>query len=827
MDVVGYSKLPMDQQQSVLNVLQEAVRGTAEFARAQAGGELIRLPTGDGMALVFFVDPEAPVRCAMELSRMLREQSRISLRMGIHFGPVYRVADINASRNVAGGGINMAQRVMDCGDAGHILISDEVAKLLGQLTAWSSSLHDLGEVEVKHGVRIHIYNLYTPDAGNPETPHKLSAARAAVASKTRNRRIAAGSIALGLMAALALGTWLYKQHKEHELSATDTILLADFVNKTGDAVFDDTLKEALSASLRQSPFLNLLRDDKIAETLRMMTKEPDTKLTPDVAREVCERAGSKAYINGSISSLGSQYLITLAAVHCVDGDIISQEVAQAAGKEKVIDALGGAATRLREKLGESLSSVESFDVPLSQATTSSFEALKAYSSAEKIAETKGDAAAIPLYKRAIEFDPSFALAYSALGASYVNLSENNLASANFQKAYDLRDRVSEREKYAIVANYFTYVTGELEKANQQYELWAQSYPRDYIPPANLGQNYIFLGQYDKAVTETQRDLELNPSTGVGYGNLMGAYAAVNRLDDAKTTYQQAMAHKVEDPFVHAMMYAVAFLLEDPAEMERQVKWAAGNSDAEAQLLPVMAPTEAFYGRMAKARELSEQVVNTYKQNNQQELAAMQTLYAALWEVEIGNTDKARKQTVNGMALASSQTVDVLAALALARTGDTARAEKMAGELEKRYPLYTLINAYWAPTIRGAIEIGRGNSAKAVDLLQAASPYELGQVPQGAGPLYPVFLRGQAYLQLRKGTEAAVEFQKFLDHRGVMQNSPLGAVARLNLARAHVLQGDIARARATYQSFLTLWKDADADIPILREAKAEFEKLPAK
>ncbi len=824
MDVVGYSSLPMDQQQNVLRELQEAVRATPDFSRAQASGELIRLPTGDGMALVFFAHPEAPVRCAVELSRALRGPSRIPLRMGIHFGSVYPVPDINATRNVAGAGINIAQRVMDCGDAGHILISEEVAKLLGQLTTWSGSLHDLGEVEVKHGVHIHIYNLYTSDAGNPSVPSKLVAARAFAAAATRKRRVTAGVIAAGLILALALGAWSYRQRRAHALTATDTVLLADFENNTSDPAFEDTLKQALSIKLKESPFLSLLSDNKVNETLAAMTRPADTRLTKSVAREVCERAGGKAYISGAITSVGSLYVISLDAVDCLDGDSLAQEFVQVPSKEKVIDALGVAASRLRGKLGESLSTVKSFDVPLSQATTPSLEALEAYSTARKIREETGDSAAIPLYKRAIELDPNFALAYDALGSIYIDLQESRQAGENFQKAYQLRNRGSERENLIIAAYYYSNVTGDLDKAIQAYNDWSVTYPRDSTPHLNLGLNYMYLGDYQKAVAETLQALHLNPSESLGYNNLMAAYAALNRLDDAKAVYQQASARNLVHPLTHATMYGIAFLEGDTTEMNRQVQWAAGNAEAEEQLLPVMASTEAYYGRLDKSLELAADAAESCWRKDEKEAAAALHLISALRAAEFGDLNRARRETATGLALASTRDVQVLAALALARSGDSGPAEKMASELARGYPMDMLINDYWLPTIRASIEIDRGNPARAVDFLRSAQRYELGQPPQGADPLYPVYVRAEAFRKARRGAEAAAEFQKILSHRGIMQNSPLGALARLGLARSLVLQGDPAKARAAYQNFLALWKDAGPGVPILAAAQSEYARL---
>jgi serine/threonine protein kinase len=450
-DIVAYSRLPMDEQEQVLQHLREAVRETKEFARAQASEQLIRLPTGDGMALVFLGDVEAPVRCALELHGILRRWPEIKLRMGIHTGPVYRVEDINDARNVAGGGINIAQRVMDCGDGGHILISKAVADVLDQVSTWKTALHDLGEAEVKHGVRVHIYNLFTAEAGNPELPQKLRTAQTAVAttrSHAKRKKLSLAAVATGVIAALLLAGFIYYRHSSRQaskLTDKDTVVLADFQNKTGDPIFDDTLKQALSVALNQSPFLNVLSDHKVAATLKLMSRPAGTKLTPEITRELCERAGGKAYLAGSIASLGSQYVLGLKAVNCQSGDSLAEEQATAAAKEKVLDALGREASKLRGELGESLASVQKLDIPLAQATTSSLEALKAFSLATVKYGAPG-AESLPYYQRVIELDPNFAMAYETVGIAYENLGQQERANQYYTKAFQLREHASARER---------------------------------------------------------------------------------------------------------------------------------------------------------------------------------------------------------------------------------------------------------------------------------------------------------------------------------------------------------------------------------------------
>jgi serine/threonine protein kinase/Flp pilus assembly protein TadD len=631
-----------------------------------------------------------------------------------------------------------------------------------------------------------------------------------------------------LTVALLVAGWLYyRSHRqEKHLTEKDTIVLADFANTTGDTVFDDTLKQALAVDLGQSPFLNILSEGKVRQTLRQMTRSPSERLTQDLAREVCQRAGSKAYLAGSIAALGTQYVIGLEALNCASGDVLAREQVTATGKERVLPALGQAAAKLRNEVGESLSTVEKFDIPLDQATTPSLEALKALSVGRATLQEQGSAAAIPFFNRAIELDANFAAAYAALGISYSNLREPGRASENLRKAYDLRDKVSERERFRISATYYLLVTGELEKAIQTYEMWAQTYPRNGEPFGNLGVDYSYLGQYERGVEASLEDLRLNPGSAAAFTNLVGLYAALNRLNDAKAKYEQAVAHKVDNPFLHGNRYGVAFLESDTSEMQRQVADASAKP-GEDVLFSFESDTEAFHGRLARARELSKRAADSALRNDSPETAAAWQMDVALRDAEFNNVSLSRQETASALFTASTRDVSILAALALARIGDTDRAKRLADDLAGRFPLNTVINRYWLPTIYASIEIQRGNPARAVELLHTTASYELGSpLPQFevGGSLYPVYVRGQAYLLLHQGTEAVGEFQKFLDERGVTVNCPLAALARLQLARAYVLVGDSKRAAGRYQEFLALWKDADPDIPVLKQAKAEYAKL---
>ena len=612
------------------------------------------------------------------------------------------------------------------------------------------------------------------------------------------------------------------------LTNKDYILISDFANTTGDPVFDDTLKQAISVQLSQSPFLNIVSDARVSATLKLMTKTPDTPLSSDVARQVCQRSDAKVYIAGTLARFGSQFVVGLNAVNCQTGDSVAQEQATANSKEEVLGSLDKASGKIRSKLGESLGTLQKYDTPLVQATTPSLEALNAFSQGDLARDRKGEAAAIPFFKRAIELDPQFALAYNALGLSYSNLDEPGLASENISKAYALRDRASELEKFHIAANYSQIVTGELEKADETSELWAQTYPRDPYPHNLLGINFEFLGQYDKAAGEILEAIRLHPDGVVLRSDLMENYIALNRLDQAKATYQAALNRNLDHAYLHADRYAVGFLEGDRTEMDRQVAWAAAKPGAEDLLLSLESDTSAFQGNLGKARELSQQAVDSALRAGQKETAALWQMNAALREAEFGDVAHSRQDVQAGLRMASSRDVRILGALALARAADSGRARKMEEDLARDFPLNTVINNYWLPVIRAAVEFDQKNPVKAIEILKVTAPYEIAYPnPQvGVGRfLYPVYLRGEAYLRLRQAGKAVTEYRKFLDHSSIVVNCPLGSLAHLQLARAHSALGDTAEARSAYQDFFKLWKDADTDIPILKEAKVEYAKLP--
>ena len=649
----------------------------------------------------------------------------------------------------------------------------------------------------------------------------------------RTFKIAVPVVAAALLVfLLILGGFYYRARQQsRRLTDKDTIVLADFSNSTGDQVFDDTLKQALATDFQQSPFLSVLSDRRVRNTLKLMGQPLEERLTPDVAQEVCQRTGSKLTVTGSIANVGSKYLVGLNASNCQTGDSIARVQEQVPKKDDVLDALDDLATTLRREVGESLSTIEKYDTPIKEATTPSLDALKSYSLGIKTRSLQGDSAAIQHFKRAIELDPNFAMALARLGISYLNSGQPALASQSIRMAYGLRERVSEREKLTISSYYFAWVTGEVEKANQNYDLWAQAYPRDDVPHNNLSVNYEYQGLYDKALAETSESIRLNPEESTfSRSNLVAFYALTNRLEEAKLAYQQTLARKTETWYLHDARFAVAFLEGDAAEMDRQLSWAAGKPGSEDPLLSHQADVEAFSGHMVKAREFSQRAVESAQHADAAEDAARNEMNQVLREIEFGNGIRVRSEIASALSRSSTKGIRVLVALALARAGDSDRAQQMAVELQEESPLDTMINRYWIPSIRAAVEINRKHPQRALQILEVTAPYELGNpVPTLAfgATLYPVYLRGQAYLLLRQGSAAAAEFGKYSNARGVVNSCSLGVLAHIGLGRAYAMAGDSDKAKAAYQDFLALWKDADPDTPILNQAKAEYAKLQSR
>jgi eukaryotic-like serine/threonine-protein kinase len=658
-------------------------------------------------------------------------------------------------------------------------------------------------------------------------PASASAVAAAESTSTRSSKVL---VAIGLvLAALVLAGGLYFWHSRAsaKLTEKDTIVLADFTNTTGDPVFDDTLKQALATQLEQSPFLSLVSEERIQQTLRLMGQPADVRLIPKIGRELCQRTQSAAVLEGSIAQVGTQYILILKAVNCSSGQSLVSTEAQAGDKNHVLDALGKVSSEIRNRLGESLNTVEKFDTRVEQATTPSLEALQAYSIGRKMQEQTNDAGAVSSLQRAIRLDPNFAMAYASLATAYNNLAEKTLSMENAKKAYALKDRVSEREKFYIESHYYSFVSGDLEKSRQVYELWAQAYPRDQVPPTNLGVIYANLGQYDKELGASLESIRDDPGSGLNYGNLLSSYLQLNRLEEARSTAEEAQAKKLDSPYLRYGLYQLAFLEGDTPGMAQQVAWSTGRSGDEDVLLACEADTAAYSGRLAKARELTRQAIASAQHADEKETAAGYEAEGALREALFGNAAQARQRGAAALAASNGRDVQFVATLALATAGDASRAQVLVEDLAKRFPEDTLVQFNYLPTLRAQLALNRNGAAKAIQALEPTVGYDLGAPAAASGTsfsLYPVYVRAQAYLKASQGSPAAAELQRILEHRGLVINEPIGALAHLALARAFALQHDIAKSRMKYQDFLALWKDADRDVPIFEEADFEYANL---
>ncbi|HXC42454.1 MAG TPA: tetratricopeptide repeat protein [Candidatus Dormibacteraeota bacterium] len=660
--------------------------------------------------------------------------------------------------------------------------------------------------------------------------------QAADGATTTGRKWTLAATAVVLCAGLLAGGFYFRSRQGRRLTDKDTIVLADFANSTGDPVFDDTLKTALAISLQQSPFLNVLSEQKVSATLQAMTLTAGTKLTPEVARELCQRAGSESYIAGAIANLGNEYVLGLKAVNCGNGDTLAQQQVTAPSKEKVLNVLGEAASRLRAQLGESLATVQRFDVPLVEATTSSLEALKSYSLGAQALRENGPAAALPYAQRAIGLDPDFAMAYVEAGMDYSSLGEVDRAREYCTKAFELRAHASEREKLTIAALYYRNVTGELDKSVQTRQELVGSYPHESRAYISLGTDFASRGDYENAIKVTRRALQLNPDHVVSYDDLAGYLLATQRFDEARTIVHEAQARKLDNLLLHNALYALSFLARDAAGVADQDKWFAGRPE-ETYGLALSSDSEAYVGQMAKARELTKQAVDSAIRADSNETAAIWLENEALREAAYGYAAEARQKATSGLKIApSSQGVEVEAALAFALAKDSARADSLTRDLNQRFPLDSQVQELWLPAVGAQSALDRNNITAAVKSIHNPSTNELGLIPfmNNISCLYPAYLRGEAYLATGDGTSAAVEFQKILDHDGIVWNCWTGALAHLGLARANALQSkgthgadaDAARVRAlaAYKDFLTLWKDADVSIPVLRQARTEYAKL---
>ncbi len=635
-------------------------------------------------------------------------------------------------------------------------------------------------------------------------------------------------IALAGIVALAgtLGAYLYHRRNAFLFTPKDTVLIADFENTTGDIVFDDALRQALEVGMQQSPFINVVSDRRIGTLLREMGHSGEDRVTGQVAIEVCQRAGSKVAVQGSISSLGTTYLIGLAAIRCDNDQPISLEQTEAKRKEDVVEALGKVTAQLRTHLGESLPSIQKYDVPLQEATTSSLDALKAYSLALSTWDQKGDEASIPFFKRAVEIDPKFAMAYGALGAIYHNLSEDALAQTCATKAYELRDRVTLYEKLAIESWYFLYVTGDLERAAQVYEFAVQDYPQSAGAFNHLGTTNAELGHYQKATEDLRQALRLDPTRATTYANLAAALLALNQNDQAAAVLASARNLHMETDFLLQVNYWAAFLHGDVGEMQRILQRSQSVPGAHSLLLFEQANTEAYYGHFNQARQLSLAAADLMKNEGDKEAASDCLATAALREAEAGNSAEARRYILQATKLSQDRNVTALAALVMATVGDTNQAVSLSGQLEGEYPSDTIINKYWLPTIRAEVDLHRGNAEDAIHSLEKTVPYESASLGGlSVSTLYPTYVRGEAYLMMRDGSQAAGEFQKLIDNPGQVLDMPLGALALLGRARAYSHLSDPSKTRVAYQQFFQLWKSADHDIPIWQQSHREFSRLP--
>jgi len=639
------------------------------------------------------------------------------------------------------------------------------------------------------------------------------------ATKKARWPIATGAAVAGALVIVAVLYLLYfRPRTVSALTEKDTVVLADFANTTGDSVFDGTLKQALAVDLEQSPFLRVVSASQVQQTLALMGRQPNERLTADLARDLCQRVSSKAMLSGSIANLGSQYVLTLNAVNCQTGDSLAQEQAQAGSKEQVLGALGGAATNLRGRLGESLASVQKFDVPIQDVTTSSLEALKAFSLGNAEFEKEREIESLPFYRRAVELDPNFAWVYARMGVIYSNSGENEKAIEATRKAYELRDRVSEREKLYIMEHYYQTVTGEHEKEMDALELYRRTYPNDLTPPNNLAVGHEQDGEYANAIEPASGAVRVDPNSISGYANLAYAYMGANRPDEAQQSLQQGLAHSPDAGVLHWVAFGMAQALNKAADAEKEVAWSKGKP-LEYRFLNGEAHAMQEQGKLRASEEITARALDLERNQQLEESAELDLGWLAIAQADFGMCDRALHNAAS-MGKSSSRPATTFSAYVFATCRQAQNAELAAAKLNKQYPLDSFAQKSEIPQIRARIELQRNNGAKAVEELRPAEVYEVGYIENGV----PAYLRGVAYLHEKQGVEAAPEFQKILDNRGGLWATPYMALAKLGLARSYVLTGDEAKARTAYQDFLNLWKDADPDIPILKEAKAEYAKL---
>jgi eukaryotic-like serine/threonine-protein kinase len=656
--------------------------------------------------------------------------------------------------------------------------------------------------------------LTPPPIAGPELSASALASR-----KSRNVLL---PVAAAILIALVAAGLYVRSKTSARLTAKDSVLLADFVNTTGDAVFDGTLKQALAVQLEQSPYLNIVPESKIREALRLMGKPPDERLTNDVAREICERQSIKAMLAGNIASLGDHYVITLAALNGANGDALAREQVEVDRKEQVLKALDKAASNLRQKMGESLSSVQQFATPLEQATTPSLEALQAFSLGQAEHMKTKDQAAIPHLRRAVELDPNFALAYATLGVACINTTRLTEGVEALKKAYQLRDRASEREKLYIQAHYYDEVTWDMERTLSVYADWRQTYPRDTVPYDNAALTYSILGQHEKALDFASRAMRLDPRDAFAYQNLGSAYLALNRLDEARSIADEAIAQKLDGSEVHTMLADIAYIRGDWTAYDRQIDWARGTQD-EPFMLFWKAAGLAAKGKVNASHQAWQQTQLELTNAGLKDLSGALLTLEASNDAILGYPATARQKASRALELSRDRDVRGLSAEAFAFTGDLAKSASLLADATRDFPDYRFLSQVLAPLVQSEQYLQKNQPDKAIAALEPARFYEMGTGPRSGG-FMPNHLRGMAYLQLRDGVKAAAEFQRILDHQGVSAWDVVYPLARLNLGRAFALQGENAKARTAYQDFFAAWKDADPDIPILKTAKAEYEKL---
>jgi tetratricopeptide (TPR) repeat protein len=630
----------------------------------------------------------------------------------------------------------------------------------------------------------------------------------------------AGAALIALLA--AGGFFYYRYSHSSKLTEQDTIVLADFTNTTGDAVFDDTLKQALAIQLEQSPFLRIVDEERVQQTLRLMSQPVDTHLTPKIAREICQRTQSAAVLEGSIASLDNEYIVGIKAVNCANGEVLTQKQVRAVGKAKVLQALDDAAIDLRQKLGESLSTVQKYDTPIDRATTSSLEALKSFSIARKAMSGDGGyAAAIPPLKKAIELDPNFAMAHAALGTCYGNLGEIAAAAEQSHLAFELRDRVSDLERFYIESHYYQYAVGDLEKSTQVYTEWGQTYPRDFIPLNNLSVLNSILGDLEKSLEQSRACLKVESANAGMYANLVSSYVLLGRNEEAKASIAEALSKNLDAPSLHSLLYQIAFTENDAAGMAKQVAWGKGQVGIEDNYLQGESGTNAYFGRMTKSRDFARRAADSAVSAGEKETAAGYIGGAAVRDALNGDKTRAGELAAATLALSKGRDAQPLVAMAYALTNDSTRAQSLADDLSRRFPQDTVVQGIYLPSIRAQIALNHADPQKALDAL---SPYEKYDRATWALSLIQIYIRGEALLAQKKGQAAAAEFQKLIDNRSVNPNDSYPALAHLGLGRAYALSGDTAKARTAYQDFFAIWKDADPDLPLLKQAKSEYAKL---